>query len=123
MIPTRDEIKEIVDKSFYDLGYKKKFTKEYYEELVNTTLDNIDWDNDLLLKSKSEDTDDEDEDIVDSEKCKPDYIQSLPGDLRTNDKDALQERLDTIDDEIDELDELIGSELWIQEDRKGNRPE
>ena len=51
-------------------------------------------------------------------KCKPDYIQSLPGNLKTSDSSELQHRLDVIDERIDEYQELSDSEAWIQADRQ-----
>ena len=40
----KKEIEGIVNKSFYDCGYKKKYTKEYYEELVDNVFKDLDWD-------------------------------------------------------------------------------
>ena len=123
MIPTEDEIKKIVNKSFYDLGYKKKFTKEYYEELANTTLNNIDWS--LVLKSESEDT-------VEDEKCSKPHMQSLPydGNARTEGKlnrrkEALENRITEEEDnlkknkeELKKLQKEAGNLKRLQEGKK-----
>ena len=95
-IPTQNEIEKIVTKSFYDLGYKKKYSKEYYIDLVNETFKELDLE----------------------EKCSPSYISNLPGNLKTSTSDELQHRLDVIDERINEYQELADSEAWIQEDRQ-----
>ena len=100
-IITKKEIEDIVNQTFYDLGYKKKYTKEYYLDLVNNTMQNINWD----MKAKEDYNDD---DVVEEVKC-PKYISSLPGNLKTSTSEELQHRLDVIDDKIGELEEKNNS--------------
>lgn len=84
-IISKAEIESIVQKNMYDLGYKKKFSKDYYIDLVNSVF------KDLESNDKSH-------------SGKP-YLSALPHDLRTNDLDKLQERIDAIDERMDELNE------------------
>ena len=51
--------------------------------------------------------------FIEYTKCQPDYITSLPGDLRSNDPNVLTERLDEIDKRKNEVDEHI-SELQAE---------
>ena len=101
----KKEIEGIVDKSFYDCGYKKKYTKQYYIDLVNNTMQNINWNE----KSKEDANDDDVENKIKEdgteEKCSKPHITSLPYDNRTSDLDKLQKRLDTIDERMDDLQE------------------
>lgn len=52
-----------------------------------------------------------DADVIDKElylKCgKPKYISDLPGDLRSNDADELDDRLNNISDELDKREEIL----------------
>ena len=53
---------------------------------------------DITLKSNE---------IIESEKCKPKYIQSLPGDMRSNNETKLQNRKNTVNTKIKETNEKI----------------
>ena len=46
------------------------------------------------------------------------HLDSLPYDLTTKDPKKLKERLKEIDKRIEDTEELIASEKWIQEDRQ-----
>ncbi len=93
-IPNKNEIEEIVNKSFYDLGYKKKYSKEYYTELVNNTLDSIDWD--TKTKDGTE--------VIETEKCSKPHITSLSYDNRYTDPIKLNERKKAIEESIMHLE-------------------
>lgn len=87
-LPSKKEIENIVNKTFYTLGYKEKYSREYYVDLVNQTMENIDW-----TKSYSH---------------KP-HLASLPYDLNVGNADKLRERLDEIDNRIKDTEEEISS--------------
>lgn len=96
-IINKEEIQEIVVKTFYDLGYKEKYSREYYIDLVTNVFKQINWD-DLLVKTEdTDDSVDENEDsVIDEEKTyghKP-HLASLPHDRRTSDISELCERFD-----------------------------
>lgn len=97
----REEIENIVYKTFYELGYKEKFSEEYFSWFVDSIFKNIEWDKTNRDKSHS---------------GKP-HLSRLPHDLRTSDLGKLEERMDAIDSEIADLDELIGTEKWIQDEQ------
>lgn len=120
------EYKRIIMESLIRGGYLKKPSYEdKLDEIINDSFNNLD----LLLKKKQENKDLEeyeewdiddinelsDEEIVEYEKCLPEYISSLPGSLRSTDPRELQDRLDTIDKRLDELDDEIDDEVEFQE--------
>ena len=119
------EYKQIIRESLIKGGYLKKPSfEDKLDEIINDSFNNLD----LLLK-KQEDKDLEeyeewdiedinelsDEEIVEYEKCLPDYITSLPGSLRSTDPKELQGRLDAIDKRLGELDNEIDDEIAFQD--------
>lgn len=119
------EYKQIIRESLIKGGYLKKPSfEDKLDEIINDSFNNLD----LLLK-KQEDKDIEeyeewdiddinelsDEEIVEYEKCLPEYISNLPGSLRSTDPKELQGRLDAIDKRLGELDEEIDDEIGFQD--------
>lgn len=46
------------------------------------------------------------------------HLAELPHDRRTNDPKLLQERIDAINEELEQAEEMVGTELWVQEERQ-----
>ena len=105
-IITKQELVSIVNKNVYDLGYRKKFSKGYYDDLVDGVFNDLDFDS----KSSSE--------LIQRTKC-PKVITSLPHDLRTTDVGKLQERLDEANDTLSVLEDELQEEKIAQDDLKG----
>ena len=103
------------------------FDKAHYEKLLQETLikngylPNPSFEEKLLkilqssfpylqVKSQGYSWEDRDisewteQDFIEYEKCQPDYITSLPGDLRSTDPNLLRERLTEIENRIEALD-------------------
>ena len=95
----KDEIRRIVNKSFYDLGYKKKYTKEYYVDLVNDVFSELNSDGEVE-KSHSD----------------APYLSDLPCDLRSRSEDCLTGRKNEIAIRIANLEDEMDWNLYRRHD-------
>lgn len=94
-----DKLKEIIDDSFEELPILLKNKEE-----------------EILQKYEDKDINElTDEEITEYEKCLPEYIQNLPGSLRSTDPKELKSRVDAIDKRLDELEEEIEEEQIFQD--------
>lgn len=115
----KEHYKKIIGEALIREGYMNEPSfSEKLDEIITTTFAHLE---ELILKNKYtfEDKDINewtDSDFIEYEKCQPDYIQSLPGTLRSTDPKELQLRLDTINNRLKEIDDLNNSrEEYISE--------
>lgn len=101
-----DKLKEILDDSFDELLFLLKNKEEDVDEIFEKY-----YDKDINELS--------DEEIVEYEKCSPEYIQNLPGSLRSTDPQELQSRVDAIDKRLEELDDELEDEYDFQDFAQG----
>lgn len=110
-ILTKDYFYKLIGETLIKQGYMSKPSfEDNLQKIISTTFTNLPQ---LLEKNEStwEDKDInewDDSDFVEYEKCQPDYIASLPGDLRSTDVNLLTERKEVIDQKLKEVREQIG---------------
>ena len=96
--------KKIIETALIQKGLITKpiINKEYIIEIVNDIF------YDYIKKQENINKENTNLITVEEEKCSaPDYIQNLPGDLRTNDPNILNERINEIDNRINKYNKEL----------------
>ena len=98
----KEDYSKIIEESLIRKGYLPKPTfEEKLQDIITNSFQNFEWKKKEHYAWEDKDIKDwEEEDFIEYEKCQPDYITGLPGDLRTNDLDVLEERAEVLDERM-----------------------